>query len=322
LTTASKNNQVLALFGPTACGKTALLEQLFCGPDRLIAQDATIISADSIQVYRGLDIGSAKPDPALLLRLPHELIDIRNPDQNFSLGDFVELADAACQQAHEHGRLPIISGGTAYYIKAFIYGLPTAPPANPALRLELQAELAEQGAAVLRAELAKVDPASHARIAVADHYRLLRALEVWRSSGQPLSSFDLPTQPRERWQVSSIAIDRPREALYRRIDARVEQLFAAGLEAEIDALRSAGFDSSTPALKGIGYAEFFSGYSSDESPEYRQKAIKAAIALHSRRYAKRQLTFMRSLPNVHWFPADDAPRIAAFIRSVINVAAC
>lgn len=306
---------MLALFGPTACGKTALLERLFCGPERLVDKDATIISADSIQVYQGLDIGSAKPNPALLKSLPHELIDVRSPDQGFSLGDFVELADAACQRALDSGRLPVVSGGTAYYIKAFIFGLPSAPPADPALRSQLQLELDERGAAALREELAEVDPASHARIAPADQYRLLRALEVWRSTGRPLSSFELPLEPRKRWQVRSVAIDRPRAELYQRIDARVDQLFAAGLEAEIDRLCAAGLNAASPAMKGIGYAEFFGDYPEAASAEERRAAIKAAIAMHSRRYAKRQLTFMRSLPGVNWFVADDLAAVASFVQS-------
>jgi len=316
LTIVSKN-KVLALFGPTACGKTALLERLFTGPQRLLPFDAGIVSADSIQIYRGLDIGSAKPEATLLQNLPHALIDIRDPQESFSLGDFVQLADQACRNFIAEGRVPVLSGGTAYYIKAFIYGLPTAPPADLAVRAALQAELAATGAEILRTELQRVDPLSYTRIAPADHYRLLRALEVFRSSGRPLSSYELPTMPRPDWDVVPVAIDRPREELYRRIDTRVQQLLAAGLPAEIAVLRASGYDQATPAMKGIGYSEFFDPSLSGLQPEAALAAVREAIALHSRRYAKRQLTFMRALPGVSWFPAEAAEQIAEYIRRTL-----
>jgi len=235
LTIVSKN-KVLALFGPTACGKTALLERLFAGRDRIFNQEISIISADSIQVYRGLDIGSAKPDIGFLSAVPHHLINIRDPHENFSLGDFVELAD-----------------------------------------------------------------------------RIVRALEVYRSSGKPLSSFTLPVEPRSTWDVVPIAIDRPREELYQRINLRVQHMFTAGLPAEFEALLQSGCRSETPAMKGIGYSEFFASYPDNLSVIERLKAIQEAVALHTRHYAKRQLTFMRALPNVHWFSAEAFEEIAAFI---------
>ncbi len=161
---------MLALFGPTACGKTALLETLFCSRDRPVARPVAVVSADSVQVYRGLDIGSAKPDARALSAIPHRLIDIRSPSESFSLGDFVRLADEACEEIIASGGLPVVSGGTAYYIKAFVLGLPVAPPSDPEIRSLLQAMLAVPGGAErLRSELASVDPVSHARIAPADH---------------------------------------------------------------------------------------------------------------------------------------------------------
>ncbi len=316
MSTVSKN-KVLALFGPTACGKTALLKILFANSDRPVTRPVAVVSADSVQVYRGLDIGAAKPDSKTVMAIPHYLIDIRDPSEAFSMGDFVRLADEACDEIIAGGGVPVISGGTAYYIKAFILGLPIAPPSDPAIRAKLQAELAAPGGPErLQAELAKVDPQGHARIASADHYRISRALEVYRCSGRPLSSFALPDKPRRRWDVLAIGIDRDRSDLYRRINARVEAMMDDGLEEEVSGLLASGYTRDDPALKGIGYAEFIDSKLNDPAahgPE-RHKRISEAIAQNTRHYAKRQLTFMRSLDGVRWFHPDETEKIRASIE--------
>jgi tRNA dimethylallyltransferase len=293
LSTAS--NRVLVLFGPTAVGKTAVVERL-ANDDRLPRKPVVLVSADSVQVYRGLDIGSAKPSAQERSRLRHELIDIRRPSEPFSVGDFARLADEACERAAAEGALPVLSGGTAYYVKAFLYGQPPAPPADPTVRAAIQAELAELGPEALRAELARVDPASAARIAPADLYRTTRDLEVYRCSGLPLSSFVPPDLPRSRWDALVVGLDRPRDELYARIEARVDAMLAAGLEAEVASLVAAGYGPLDPGMRAIGYAELLSGSG---------QAAREAIKLHTRHYAKRQLTFMRSIPGVRWFHADD-----------------
>ncbi len=307
---------MLALFGPTACGKTALLEALFANSDRPVTRPVVVVSADSIQVYRGLDIGAAKPDAKTLAAIPHRLIDIRDPRDSFSLGDFVRLADEACEEILENGGIPVISGGTAYYIKAFILGLPVAPPSDPGIRAGIQAELcAAGGPERLRSELALADPASWARIAPADQYRISRALEVYRCSGKPLSSFAVPDTPRSRWDVLAIGIDRDRAELYTRIDARVKAMMEAGLPQEVADLIARGYSPDDPGMKGIGYAEFFEPSLEVDSRDdaERNKRIAAAIALNTRHYAKRQLTFMRSLQGVRWFNPEDTEKIRAAI---------
>jgi tRNA dimethylallyltransferase len=345
LNTAS--NKVVALFGPTACGKTAMLEKLFLDNDRPFGRPVVVISADSAQVYRGMDIGSAKPEPSLLSRLPHELINLRYPDETFSVGDFVALADEACHRAIARGALPILSGGTAYYIKAFIMGLFSAPKADPAIRAAVEAERAEKGNAAMLAELAKVDPVSASRIAPADGYRIGRALEVFRCSGRPLSDFAVPDLPRADWTVLPLGLDRPRAELYARIRLRVEAMMAAGLPAEVENLLASGYGPGDPGMKAIGYAEFLdsgtliqpiigsnSGANAREPEAITREpganardsgihardlvAITDAIDLHTRHYAKRQLTFMRGLHNVHWFHADDV----AGVRSEIEAFLC
>lgn len=299
-TTSSK---VLVLFGPTAVGKTATIERLD-HDGRLPRKPVVVISADSVQVYRGLDLGSAKPSMAERLRMRHELIDIRDPSEPFSVGDFVRLADEACDRVTAEGALPVLSGGTAYYIKAFLYGQPPAPPSDAAVRAALQAELAERGPAALRAELARVDPETAARLAPADLYRITRALEVYRCSGLPLSSFVPPAEPRPRWKTLVVGLDRPRTELYARIDARVDAMLAAGLAEEVQALRAAGYGPGDPGLRAIGYSEFLAA-TPGQNGELPLESIAADIQMHTRRYAKRQLTFMRSIPGVRWFGADD-----------------
>jgi len=301
------SNKVLILFGPTAVGKTATIERLL-RDDRLRQRPVVIVSADSVQVYRGLDIGSAKPDAADLARIRHELIDILEPSAPFSVGEFVRLADEACARAVDCGALPILSGGTAYYIKAFMFGPPPAPPSDPLIRAAIQKELAERGADEMRQELATVDPSSAARLAPADLYRITRALEVYRCSGKPLSSFKPDLKPRQRWDAFALGLDRPRPELYARIDARVDAMVAAGLPAEVEALKGAGFGADAPGMKAIGYAEFLQ--EGRNLPE-----IISDIKLHTRRYAKRQLTFMRSLPGVRWFGADDYDGLASTVTA-------
>lgn len=311
---STASNKVLVLFGPTACGKTALLESLFTGNGRLAP--AVVVSADSVQVYRGLDIGSAKPEPDLLSRLPHKLIDILEPSQAFSVGDFCRLADEACAELWAGGLLPVVSGGTAYYLRAFLCGPPSAPPSDPAIRLAVQAELSERGADALRAELMRVDPISASRIEPADLYRISRALEVYRCSGKPLSSYEKPTQLREDLDILCIAIDRPRPQLYARVEARVDQMLAQGLEDELRQLLAAGWGRGDPGLRAIGYAEFLDAMEGDSLPQGQARdRVIAQIKTNTRRYAKRQLTFMRSLPGVRWFCAEDAEGVREAIRA-------
>jgi tRNA dimethylallyltransferase len=255
-----------------------------------------------MQVYRGMDIGTAKPSPAFCAKLPHHLINIRNPDEAFTVGDFTRLADEACAAIAARGALPVVSGGTGFYLKNFILGMSEAPPSNPALRLELKQELAEKGAEVLMAELAGRDPVSAARIHLNDTYRLLRALEVCRQSGLPLSSFAVhpaPLSARPCYRFLIVELYWPREELYRRIDRRCEAMFRAGLADEAAALYHKGYTPDDPGLRAIGYREFFIR---DDEGRWRfssdTEGVKALVARNSRRYAKRQLTFFSSIPGL------------------------
>jgi tRNA dimethylallyltransferase len=317
-TSSSTRSTVLVLVGPTASGKTALLDALFgarSARESFGLPEAEVVSADSMQAYRGMDIGTAKPDESLRLRLPHRLLDIRDIDEQYTVGDFVRLADEACVQISAAGKLPIVSGGTGFYVRNFICGLPSGPAADPALRAEVNRDLIEKGADALRAELAAVDPDSAARIHGNDLYRLTRALEITRHTGRPMADFAAPSAPRELFRFETIGVMRPREEIAARIEARVDAMMAAGLSDELAGLRREGHVKAEPGMQAIGYREFFDASSGAETAGGAgdMKAIAEAIKRDTRRYAKRQMTFFRRLPGIEWI-GPDPEALAARLR--------
>jgi tRNA dimethylallyltransferase len=309
---------VFLLFGPTASGKTGILEELFTGDAPCAGE---VVSADSMQVYRGMDIGTAKPSRELRTRLPHHLIDIRDPHEQFNAGEFVRLADEVIPDIARRGKLPVISGGTGFYLSNFALGLPAAPPSDTAVRAVLREELKTRGPAALVEELALRDPKSAARIHPHDEYRLLRALEVCRVSGRPLSDYPRPEYAppggpehpgaggfRKQYRLLLVGLSRDREETYRRIDQRCAQMFRQGLPEEVRKLRERGYGPGDPGMKAIGYREFFVktgdcgyGLSADLA------GVQGLIARNSRRYAKRQITYFASLPEVTWISGTGNP---------------
>ncbi|MBN2659530.1 MAG: tRNA (adenosine(37)-N6)-dimethylallyltransferase MiaA [Spirochaetales bacterium] len=279
------------MFGPTAVGKTDLLLELFEGRGE-------VISADSMQVYRGLDIGSAKPDRAYLEKLPHHLIDVRDPHEQFTTGDFVREADRLIPEITSRGRMPVLSGGTAFYFRNFLYGLPPIPPIDPSIREALSRSLKENGLNSIYEELLRCDPPTARRLNRNDSARIVRAVEVYRGTGTPLSHFEISHRSRIPYDVKIIGLERDRAELYERIDRRVDIMFQQGLVEEVKGLIAGGIDSDMPSMKGIGYSEFFDmmnrGCMTLED-------LKDKIKQDSRRYAKRQITFFKSLPGVKWF---------------------
>lgn len=266
-----------------------------------------------MQVYRGMDIGTAKPSSAERLLLPHHLIDIKNPDEQFSSGEFARLAEEAIAGIASRGRLPVVSGGTAFYLKNLVFGHPSAPPSDPAIREAIRTELVERGPDALMEELRRADPLQAGKIHVRDVYRLTRALEVVRASGRALSSFTPPGAPRDDIDFLCVAIDRPREELYARIGARVDAMIAAGLAEEVAALSRKGYGAEDPGMQAIGYREFLAA-----APQTGIEAVAEEIKKDTRRYAKRQLTFFRSLPGVEWFGADQEAAIAERLRTWLS----
>ncbi|MDR2729665.1 MAG: tRNA (adenosine(37)-N6)-dimethylallyltransferase MiaA [Treponema sp.] len=302
---------VLIFFGPTASGKTKILFEIFN------SNEAEVVCADSMQVYRGMDIGTAKPSLDERSRLPHHLIDIRDPREQFNAGDFVRLADEACADIASRGKLPVVSGGTGFYLKNFIMGLSEAPPSDTRIRVRLKQELRENGAAALMRELSVSDPVSAGRIHINDEYRLLRALEVSRL-GRPLSSYGLHSKnTRNGYRFVVVGLSRPRNELYSRINLRCEEMFERGLEREVKTLFEAGYTPNDPGIRAIGYREFFTDDENGWKLLQDSKGVKALIAQNSRRYAKRQITFFASIPDVKWI--ECAKDTAGLIRRELKI---
>jgi tRNA dimethylallyltransferase len=294
-------NRAIILFGPTAAGKTALLSEL---QERRFE----VISADSLQVYRGLDIGTAKPDPQLRSSIPHHLIDICGLDETFNVGTFCRLAQEAVRRISSAGRVPIISGGTAYYIRHFLFGMPQTPKASAAVREAVKAWHAQHGDQWCRKKLESVDPEAAAKIAPADIRRTLRALEVYEETGRPLSSF-APQRPQMRSDLDLTVIGLYREPaeLRERIRRRVEAMFAEGLVEEIRGLIRSGVRTEWQSMQGIGYREFFL---TRLSGEFSRSMTADMIIRNTRAYAKRQMTFFRTIEQALWLhPEEDRERL-------------
>ena len=285
------------LTGPTASGKTSAAIELA----RRIG--AEIASLDSMAVYRGLDIGTAKPTADERQAVAHHLIDLIEPDQEFSLAEYLEAARRSVEDIASRGRLTLFVGGTPLYLKGLLRGVFEGPPADWELRRRLQGQAREQGPEWLHARLAAVDPVSAARLHPNDARRLIRALEVFEKTGQPIShwqqQFDR-ARPAEACKV--FVLDWPRDVLYARIDARVEQMFAAGLVAEVEAVLKAGKAFGRTARQALGYREtleFLEG----------QRGLSETIELvktRTRQFAKRQLTWFRSLSECRWIAMDES----------------
>ena len=304
----TKSSKLLFLFGPTGVGKTELLRSVF--PDRF-----SVINADSKQVYRYLDIGSAKPEPDVLNEIPHHLIDIRDPWEQFTVGDFVNLADQACEKIHSQERIPLVCGGTAYYFKHFYFGLPTSPQSNPAIREQVGRLVEEHGLPWCYKRLQSIDPISAGRIHPSDGYRITRALEVFETSGKPLSYFALSTEPRNGVAPLVIGLQREKAELHERINQRVTQMFEGGLVDEFEKLVAMGAVDAWPGMQGIGYREFFIAR---QDPKMGIDAVADMIRRNSRMYAKRQMTFFKSLPNVIWMHPDDHTGIKRLVQAYLS----
>ena len=281
---------VLVIFAPTASGKTALTRELFSPQGSHFILNAEVISADSQAVYKEMHIGTAKPDKSLCNEIPHHLINLLNPDQQYNVSDFVDEADEVCQQIYSRGKLPVICGGTGFYIRNFLYGVAPTPVSDEKLRNELKERIAREGNEALYEELKKIDPESAEKIHPNDAYRICRALEVYYLTGQKRSSFkpEGQGQLRSKYDFLFIVLEPQREVLYERIRQRVDMMFEAGLEKEVRSLIDKGYTKETPGMKAIGYSEWFESNNIEE--------IREAIKHHSCKYAKKQYTYIRDIP--------------------------
>ncbi len=282
--------RALCLAGPTATGKSALALAL---AERLPVE---IVSVDSALVYCGMDIGTAKPSAAERASVAHHLIDILDPLQAYSAARFVADARALIEQIHARGRLPLLVGGTMLYYKALRDGLDEMPPADPTVRAALDAEAAERGWPALHAELARVDPATAARLPPGDAQRIQRALEVWRVSGRPLSAWQRGPQAgaqAQAWAASLPLVSlepASRAWLHQRIAERFDAMLAAGFLDEVQALRARGdLHPELPSMRCVGYRQAWAALEAGSLQGLREAGIAA-----TRQLAKRQLTWLRS----------------------------
>ena len=308
---------VLVLTGPTGSGKSELALQL---ADALQARlPLEIISADSVQVYRGMDIGSAKPDLQARARVAHHLIDIRDPAHSYSAGEFVRDAAAAIADIQRRGRLPLLVGGTMLYLRALHEGLALLPPASPALRRELDTEAALAGWPALHAQLARVDAPAAARIARNDAQRIQRALEVYRLTGVPISQWQRRSpgaRQQFRWLRFALLPAAPAD-LRRRLAERFQAMLDAGLLDEVRALHARGdLGEQHAAVRAVGYRQLWRYCEGSDSLEQAtQQAITA-----TRQLAKRQLTWLRRESALTLLPAH-AVGLAAIVAHSIQASA-
>jgi tRNA dimethylallyltransferase len=288
---------VFVLTGPTAAGKTDWAVRL--------AESAPleIVSVDSAQVYRGLDIGSAKPPRALRARVPHHLIDICEPTESYSAGRFVADAMESIRDIQARRRVPLLVGGTMLYLRALLYGLASLPEADPTLRAQLDARAARRGWPALHEELKGLDPQAAARIAPADAQRIQRALEVCYTTGRPISQLQRTTSsPLAGYRVRHwMLAPRERTELHQRIAQRFQNMMAGGFLEEVIGLRSvSGLTARHPAMRAVGYRQLWAHLAGDYTLD---EAVRRAVAA-TRQLAKRQLTWMRSERLGQWIDPD------------------
>ncbi len=294
--------------GPTAVGKTALsldLAEKFNGE---------IVSADSRQVYRLMDVGTAKATAEEQKRVPHHLLDVAWPDEDFHAAKYVELADCAIRDIFKRGKRPFLVGGTGLYIKALTEGLLDAPGADPGLRKQLHDRAEQEGSSVLHDELKTVDPQSAEKLHPNDLVRIVRALEVFYQSGRPLSAMQKEHGfGAENYRTVKIGLECERELLYERIERRSELMFEQGLLEEAEQILRAGYDPKLKILQTIGYRQAFAIMNGEMSREQALESLKRA----TRRYAKQQLTWFRKDKSIIWLESSaDFDRIQKLIEDL------
>ena len=302
-----KSPNVLVVCGPTASGKTALAVEL------ALRFDGEVVSADSMQVYRRMDVGTAKPTEEEKKGVPHHLLDVADPEENYSVACYVRDAVPVVDDILARGKLPIIAGGTGLYIDALIAGREFASfSPDSGLRSELQGRVLTEGLPALRAQLEAVDPEAAERIHPNDEKRTVRALEVYLSTGKTISQHNRETQALpNRYAPLTIGLNfEDRARLWARIDKRVDEMMARGLESEVRALLDAGVPDHCTAMQAIGYKEMVAALREGRPPESGAEEVK----LRSRQYAKRQLTWFRRNPDTCWHLWGENPDISDALR--------
>jgi tRNA dimethylallyltransferase len=305
--------RALCLAGPTASGKTAvaLAFARALAPERPVE----IVSVDSALIYRGMDIGTAKPSAVERAEVPHHLIDILDPAQTYSAARFVADARRLIDEVTQRGHLPVLVGGTMLYFKALREGLDAMPVADADVRRQIDAEAAAQGWPALHAELARVDPVTAARLAPADAQRIQRAIEVWRLTGKPLSAWhrDATRHAPPARELPLVALEPDsRDWLHTRIAVRFDAMLAAGLLNEVHSLRARGdLHAALPSMRCVGYRQAWQALETGRLDGLRQTGIAA-----TRQLAKRQLTWLRSMPARRVVACDAPDAVAAAVRAL------
>lgn len=290
--------KIAVVCGPTASGKTRLAVEL------ALRHNGEVVSADSMQVYRGMDIGTAKPRLEEMRGVPHHMLDVADPAEDYSVARYVRAASACVDDILARGRLPIVAGGTGLYIDNLVAGREFAPFTG-AWREKLQSRARTEGLSALYGELGRVDPQRAARLHPNDEKRILRALEVWYETGETITEHDARSRsapPRYGALRLGLCFAR-REDLWARIDARVDEMLDRGLEQEARGLLARGVPMDCTAMQAIGYKELSAALAGEESME----RAGAEIKLRSRQYAKRQLTWFRRESAVKWIPWENSP---------------
>lgn len=297
--------KIIMICGPTGIGKTATAITLAA------EFNGEIVSADSMQIYRMMDIGTAKPTPEEMAQIPHHMVDIIDPDTPFDAAEYGKRATLAIESIHDRNRLPFVVGGTGFYIKALVHGLCEAIPSSPEIRARLQTETP----VALFQRLFESDPEAASRIHPNDIYRIIRALEVFEITGNRLSAH----QNRHRFVSSAFAhlkigLQMDRKALYERIDRRVDIMMETGLEAEVRGLLDRGYSSSLNAMQSIGYRHLTDFMENRLSLEEAVRTLKR----DTRHYAKRQMTWFGKDTEIRWFKPDQIDAMAGLIRSFLK----
>lgn len=305
-------DNIICIAGPTASGKTALAVAL------AKAIDAEVISCDSMQVYRGMDIGTAKPTRQEMEGVPHHMLDVAEPTEAFSVSRYCELATPILEDILARGKTAIVAGGTGLYMDALMKGNSFAPCPTTGMREKLEAQADAEGMASMLQLLASVDPDCAARLHLKDRKRILRALEVYYETGETITAHNLKTQTQPpKYTPAWFALeDADRATLYNRIDRRVETMVQDGLLAEIKALLDSGIPEKCTAMQAIGYKEFVDALAGRSTVEEAIQQVQQA----SRHYAKRQLTWFRKNPAIHWLqrnPGDDTQKILISLRQIL-----
>jgi len=300
---------IIAVCGPTGIGKTSTAITI------AEAEHGQIIGADSMQIYRHMDIGTAKPTAAEQARVIHHMVDVVDPDEAFDAARFSKMAGGVITDLAGRGILPVVAGGTGLYIKALTRGLFETDAGNPEVRASLKAAAEKKGITVLFGELEKVDPQTAARIHPNDTYRVLRALEVFKTTGRPMSQMQAEHAfADEKYRCLKIGLTMDREKLYERINRRVDVMIDQGLEAEVRQLLDRGYAPELKPMQSLGYRHMAAYLGGQMGWDVMVETLKR----DTRRYAKRQFTWFRADKDVRWFQPEETEEMLALVRGFLE----